>query len=156
MQKTLYAMLASALLGGCALTSSHHTGPNGRPVHYIDGMTASATYSKAAELCPYGYNILGAPDQKTVLDYVMTIECKASRSSPSRPVEAAAAEPAPVAKRGRHSYTVENLPEVRACNPYPAARLDVAGAGFEKYTVLCADGDALAVRCDNVVCRVLR
>lgn len=156
MKKALCTTLTALLLTGCAITSSHHSGPNGRPVHYIDGMTASAAYSKANELCPQGYAILGAPEQKSVLDYVMTIECKASRAAPPRPVETVAAAPAPVAKRGRYSYTVENLPEVRSCNPYPVPRLDASGAGFEKYTVLCADGDALAVRCDNVDCRVLR
>lgn len=156
MKKTRYTTLAAVLLGGCAITSSHHAGPNGRPVHYIDGMTASAAYSKAAELCPQGYNILGAPEQKSVVDYVMTIECKAGRASPRRPVEGDTATPEIVAKRGRHSYTVENLPQVRSCNPYPVPRLDAAGAGFEKYTVLCADGDALAVRCDDEECRVLQ
>lgn len=155
MKRTSYAILA-VLLGGCAITSSHHSGPNGRPVHYIDGMTASAAYSKAAELCPQGYAILGAPEQKSVVDYVMTIECKASYASFSRPVEPVNAAPGKLANRGRHSYTVENMPQVRSCNPYPAPRLDASGAGFEKYTVLCADGDALAVRCENEVCRVLQ
>lgn len=154
MTNLLAAFCVALTLTGCAITSSHHSGPNGRPVHYIDGMTASAAYSKAAELCPQGYAILGAPDQKSVLDYVMTIECKASRAAPPRPVEAVAA--APAAKRGRYAYTVENLPQVRSCHPYPVPRLDASGAGVEKYTVLCEDGDALAVRCDNVNCRVLQ
>ncbi len=34
-------ILLSALLAmGCAITSGYHSGPNGRPVHYIDGMSA--------------------------------------------------------------------------------------------------------------------
>jgi hypothetical protein len=63
-------------LGGCAMTSGHHSGPNGRPVYYIDGMSAGVAYSKASQLCPGGYTILGNPQQTTPLDYVMTVECK--------------------------------------------------------------------------------
>lgn len=63
-------------LSGCAMTSGYSTGPDGRPVHYIDGMSAGTTYAKAHELCPSGYTIVGTPQQTTLLDYTMTIECK--------------------------------------------------------------------------------
>lgn len=157
MKKTICAALAAALLAGCAITSSHHSGPNGRPVHYIDGMTASAAYSKASELCPYGYTILGNPEQKTAFDYVMTVECKGAAIT-QRPAETPRAAPSqvPSAKPARYSYTVEQMPESRACNPYPVARLDASGADFEKFTVLCTNRDALTVRCDSSGCRVLQ
>jgi hypothetical protein len=79
---TLAAPLAPVLLlllAGCAITSSHPSGPNGRPVHYIDGMSASVAFRKAQELCPHGYELLGAPRQSSPLDYEMTIECKAPK-----------------------------------------------------------------------------
>lgn len=58
---------------------------------------------------------------------------------------------------GRYSYEAEHLPEVRStCNPYPAASLVAQGAGFETFTVACADGDTISVRCERAGCRVLR
>lgn len=86
--------LALALTTGCAMTSSHHSGPNGRPVHWIDGTSASAAYAKASKLCPMGYEILGAPNQVSVVDYVMTIECKApaARSNWTPPAPASIAQ----------------------------------------------------------------
>lgn len=68
--------LVAVLLSGCAMTSGYSKGPDGKPVHWIDGMSASVAYKKADELCPNGYKILGEPKQTTVLDYVMTVECK--------------------------------------------------------------------------------
>lgn len=76
MTDTRIVLTVVALLSGCAITSSHHAGPNGRPVHFIDGMSAAVTYQKANELCPSGYSLIGEPRQVSVMDYVMTIECK--------------------------------------------------------------------------------
>ncbi|MNE54524.1 hypothetical protein D3C77_544850 [compost metagenome] len=69
-------LVATQLLSACAITSSNAMGPNGRPVHFIDGTTASVSFDKASELCPHGYTMLSPPEQTTPLDYVMTIECK--------------------------------------------------------------------------------
>lgn len=80
-QLALPLVALCAASAGCAITSGHHAGPNGRPVYYIDGMTASAAYNKARELCPDGYDLLGPPQQKTPLDYVMSIECRASATA---------------------------------------------------------------------------
>lgn len=91
MNKTLI-VLGMSLLSGCAITSSHHSGPNGRPVHWIDGTSASAAYAKAGKLCPHGYDILGAPMQVSMLDYVMTVECKAPAAAAPRPVTTTASE----------------------------------------------------------------
>jgi len=157
MKPLLFLSLVTSVLGGCAMTSSHHSGPSGRPVHYIDGMTASVTYRKANELCPSGYDIIGQPEQRSPVDYVMTIECKASRAAQRAP------QFEPVSERqttnqevGAFASSVRNLPEVRACNQYPVPQLNVKGNGFEKFTVTCSDGDALSVRCDRTGCRVLQ
>lgn len=64
------------LLSACAITSGSSTGPNGRPVHYIDGMSAGVAFNKAGELCPNGYDILGEPKQTSIIDYEMTVECR--------------------------------------------------------------------------------
>lgn len=151
-------LAAVGAMTGCAITSSHHAGPNGQPVHFIDGMSASAAYSKASELCPQGYTILGAPEQKSVIDYMMTVECKPSRATAALAAQppAPAAEPKARPQFGRYTYAAENHPEVRACNPYPVPKLDAQGPGFEKYTVACADGDALSLRCEGGGCRVLK
>ncbi|MCL2076654.1 MAG: hypothetical protein FWH15_09535 [Betaproteobacteria bacterium] len=77
-------------------------------------------------------------------------------SQPQIQTQSARQPNAPV-KTGRHSYTVENLPEVRACNQYPVARLTAQGAGVESYNVECVNGDVLSVRCESTgACRVLR
>lgn len=79
-----------------------------------------------------------------------TVASNAARSAPQP-------APAPASTQfGRYSYAAENLPEVRACNPYPAPKLNAQGPGFEKYTVACADGDALSLQCEGGGCRVLR
>jgi hypothetical protein len=93
MEKPVKYLLATVLplsvLTGCAISSGHALGPNGRPVHWIDGMSASVAYEKANRLCPHGYNILGNPEQKSIIDYVMTVECKAPRSVAKKPQPAA-------------------------------------------------------------------
>ena len=57
---------------------------------------------------------------------------------------------------GQDSYNVERLPEIRACNPQARAGLAAKGAGFETYSVPCANGDLLMVRCEFGNCRVLK
>lgn len=69
-------MLVALLLSGCAMTSGYHDGPNGKPVHYIDAMSASLAYQEAKKLCPGGYKLIGEPRQVTIVDFVMNIECK--------------------------------------------------------------------------------
>lgn len=59
-------------------------------------------------------------------------------------------------KTGRDSYTVEHMPETRACNPYPTAELAGQEPGIETYSVACTNGNVLAVRCELTGCRVLK
>lgn len=58
-------------------------------------------------------------------------------------------------KGGQDSFSAEHLPEVKACAAQPRAVLTGKGPGFETYTVGCANGDVLAVRCELGNCRVL-
>jgi hypothetical protein len=75
------AVLAVAL-GGCVISSGHKRGPNGLPMYFLDGMTASAALKKAEKLCPSGYKTIGTPKQTSALDFVMTIECKQPGGEP--------------------------------------------------------------------------
>lgn len=65
----------------------------------------------------------------------------------------AAAPPKPM---GQESWQVEKMPAVKACHPQPRADLSAKGPGFESYTVACASGDQLMVRCEFGNCRVLK
>lgn len=75
MHRIALGMIAVAM-AGCAITSSSKTGPNGRPVHYIDAMTSAAMWDKAGNLCPDGYNILMGPQRTSQVDWEMSVECK--------------------------------------------------------------------------------
>lgn len=59
-------------------------------------------------------------------------------------------------KGGVDGYNVEHLAEVRACAAQPRAVMVGKGPGLETYTVACANGDVLAVRCEMGTCRVLK
>ena len=64
----------------------------------IDGMSAGVAYKKADQLCPNGYDIIAQQGQTSVIDYMMTIECKVQPASgtsyPMRATTAQAAAPA--------------------------------------------------------------
>ena len=79
----------------------------------------------------------------------------ATTSAPAPALEQAPARDPP-AKGGESSYTIERMPEAVACNAAPRALLTNKGAGFESYTVMCASGDSLSVRCQYGNCRVLK
>lgn len=168
-RSTTAALALGAALGGCAITSSHHTGPNGRPVHFIDGTSAGAAYSKAQQLCPQGYNLVGEPRMVSVMDYVMTIECK-SRSTPvavpspalapvaiptAAPVLAATAAPAQRAP-GKFEYTARERARENTCAAQPTPQLLSAAPGVETYTVACDNGGVAVMRCDMGGCREMR
>jgi hypothetical protein len=74
--RILFVAIAAIAMSGCAITSSYSRGPNGGSVHMIDGMSAGVAYSKADRLCPNGYTILSNQGQTSVMDYIMTVECK--------------------------------------------------------------------------------
>jgi hypothetical protein len=57
---------------------------------------------------------------------------------------------------GADAWSAERLPAVKACHPAPRATLSAKGPGFESYTVGCANGDVLLVRCEMGNCRLMR
>lgn len=67
-----------------------------------------------------------------------------------------APEPPPPPKPGKFTFEVEQLAKSQQCSRSPFVTLTASGSGFENYSVPCADGDALAVRCDFGNCRVLK
>lgn len=66
--------IVALALAGCATTSSVAHGPNGRALHHIEAMSATAAYTKASEKCPNGYDMLTSRQQG--LFFVIDIECK--------------------------------------------------------------------------------
>lgn len=87
MQKTyLVSLAALLLLSGCAITPQPVAGPDGKNAYFMKcGAGADAPFrcmSKAAEICPGGYEILGnnsqiVPSQwGAVSMQSMTVACK--------------------------------------------------------------------------------
>ncbi len=64
--------------------------------------------------------------------------------------------PPPKPQIGEASYHVERMPEVKACNSQPTAKLASTAPSTEVYTIQCSGGDVLMVRCEFRSCRVLR
>lgn len=62
----------------------------------------------------------------------------------------------PAVQIGQESYQVERMREAKVCHPQPVARLVGKGPSSETYTIACANGDALTVRCEFGACRVTR
>jgi hypothetical protein len=59
-------------------------------------------------------------------------------------------------KMGKFTYEVEQFAKSERCSNDPKVMLTATGPGFENYSVPCADGDALAVRCEMGNCRALK
>lgn len=159
MPKTIPAALAlTALLAGCAITSSHDRGPGGQPVHFIDAMSAGTAYRKAQELCPGGYTLIGEPRMVSVMDYVMTIECKPPRLVPAAPPVAAAPASAPAARAavGQDEYMAGQAARAASCAGRPEPRLLAREPGAETYSVACDTGGVLLLRCEFGNCRPMK
>ena len=71
---------------------------------------------------------------------------------PWRPAPALA-PPRPI---GTDTFNAERLARSQSCSEQPVASLVAKGPGFESFSVACANGDALAIRCEFGSCRVLR
>ena len=69
-------LTAFLLMYGCTAGPAAKLGPDGKPVTFIDGMSAAVTYDKAKKACPNGYAIVEEPQEKGFIDYEMTVECK--------------------------------------------------------------------------------
>lgn len=156
----------SLLASGCAITSSSERGPNGRAVHFIDGMSASVAFQKASEFCPYGYDILGEPRQISVIDYTMTVECREQKTEnwhseeKSKP-KALAPSASSVSWSGhdqqkKFSYVVMHFAKEQGCSSSEPALFTGLGPGYENYSVTCANGESLPIQCEVGGCRVLK
>jgi hypothetical protein len=76
------------------------------------------------------------------------------RPVPWRPAPAPAQAPSrPI---GTEAFSAERLARSQSCSEQPVASLAAKGPGFETYSVACANGDALGIRCEFGNCRVLR
>ena len=66
-----------------------------------------------------------------------------------RYVAAAPVEPPlPARKTGQDTYVAENYAKANNCGAAPRAVLQDKGPGFERYSVACADGRSMALRCE--------
>ncbi|MDR1661237.1 MAG: hypothetical protein LBR95_02245 [Azoarcus sp.] len=144
-------VIIAAVLGGCAFSSGHDRGPHGRPIHYITAGIASAAFEEAESLCPHGYDVIPGTELRRFFDYAMTVECKAEP-----PVFLSTTDVPPVnPEKGFYTQKAMSLPEVRACAESPAAlQLVTKLQGWEKYSISCANGNALQVQCDPGRCWV--
>lgn len=152
-------ILGVVLLSSCAITSGHKTGPNGRPVYFIDGMSASVAYRKASELCPMGYDLLGDPRQTSVVDYVMTIECKAGFASDppatvSQMAPAAQAATPQVSVASGALSPIERAGQVSSAFGCGSPRLAATSTGRSVFRATCSSGE-LVIDCSSGDCRVL-
>lgn len=65
-------------------------------------------------------------------------------------------EPPPPAPVGKFTVEVERIAKAEQCHASPTPALSASGPGFENYTIPCANGDALSVRCEFGNCRTLK
>lgn len=165
----LLPAFAPLLIAGCAITSGHELGPNGRPIHFIDGMSARTAYQKANELCPHGYALIGMPLQTSLIDHVMTVECKdpPALRVQQPPAAAPAAQPAaaavggtaqarPPLQLGRDGWQADKAVRQAGCGSKAQASMTASGPGFEVYNATCIGGDVMTVRCEMGHCKVLQ
>jgi len=51
-------------------------------------------------------------------------------------------------RTGTDTYVAEKFAKTTNCSAVPRAVLEEKGPGFERYSVLCSDGQTLALRCE--------
>lgn len=155
--KVIFALCLIALTGGlvgCAITSSYKHGPNGGEVHMIDGMSAGVAYRKADQLCPNGYNIIAQQGQTSVMDYMMTVECKtAQAASVAVPQQAA-----PVASSTPNSRVFSSAQNVAAGQYCDRAIKSLFRQGDREMFEAsgCPDGHPIQIDCQGDTCRMLQ
>ncbi|MEK6591828.1 MAG: hypothetical protein AABZ67_01975 [Pseudomonadota bacterium] len=74
-------------------------------------------------------------------------------SDMNRKVEPELPPPPPT---GKFTAEAERLAKNEQCHTSPAAALTATGPGFENYSIPCASGDAMSVRCEFGNCRALK
>ncbi len=63
-------------LVACATASGVASGPNGKPIYFVEASTAELAFNKAGEKCPTGYSIVSNPTVNQYNNYIITVECK--------------------------------------------------------------------------------
>lgn len=58
----------------------------------------------------------------------------------------------PPRKTGQDTYVAESFAKANQCGPAPLAVLEDKGPGFERYSVACADGRSMRLRCEYGNC----
>lgn len=85
-----------------------------------------------------------------------TLAAQAMPGGPPAPTPTPPPPFVPPRATGVDTFNAERLARDQSCSAQPLATLVAKGPGFETYSVPCANGDALAVRCEFGNCRVLR
>lgn len=88
----------------------------------------------------------------------MRISAGVEPGRPAQPMAIAvpAAVPVKAEPQGRDLFAAERVAKTQACTPEPSGKLSAKGPGFEVYTVACANGDVMSIRCEFGNCRSLR
>jgi hypothetical protein len=168
---------ASARYGADLATCRQHAAQVGVVAETLDGLVQGALVA-AALVWGLGYGhdtvrdwaavggVLGATQGLQALERRQRTEaaCMAARghgpvAAMPRPVPwrpAPAPAQAPSRPIGTEAFSAERLARSQSCSEQPVASLAAKGPGFETYSVACANGDALAIRCEFGNCRVLR
>lgn len=110
------------------------------PVAYAQGIMKAADAKGARFAGLTGAAIQAAP-------------AASAGAAPEQAIQAPAVRPAVI---GQESHQVERMPEVRACAAQPVAQLVAKAPGVETYSVRCASGDLMTIRCEAGACRVLK
>ncbi|MDM0104366.1 hypothetical protein QTH97_05450 [Variovorax sp. J22R24] len=116
-------VLAAAAIGGIAAVVTES--PNGVPADPKMQQTALVNC-----MARRGYKNL---DPNVTVTYMAS--AKAAPLSPAR-------------KTGQDTYVAENFAKAHNCGVAPRAVLEDKGPGFERYSVACADGRSMALRCE--------
>lgn len=138
----------ATVLSGCAMTSSYSRGPHGGAVHMIDGMSAGVAYKKADQLCPNGYDIISQQGQTSVVDYMMTVECKVQPQVNSAPVglnTSVAAAPQQTPDYAAMVLSAQKLSTQMGCG-------DVKAAGGTTFQAQCSSYQVV-IDCNSGTCR---
>ena len=112
-------------------------------------MTAIAAISAAIEA---GSDGVGRPAGPALQQNVL-VNCMARKGyrniDPNvTPTYVAPIKPLPPIRMGQDAYVVEQFAKASNCTATPRPVLESKGPGFEHYSVACADGQQISVRCE--------
>ncbi len=94
-------------------------------------------------------NVLPATAQPIAQDRALIVVVNAGNPQTER-------RPLQVLKGGQDSFSAARIARDSACHSQPNPVMTAKGPGFENYSVVCVNDEALAIRCEFGNCRVLR